>query len=112
MARTPKNFKNTKQLSSTARDMVAAIASNTEAVIRKLSFRNTGSSTRTVTVYLIASGGSAGTTNEIAVKAIPAGKEWNVIVVQGEILEVGMKLQAKQDAGTDVNANCSGADIT
>jgi len=112
MAREPENFTNTNQLSSSAEDIVAAIATNTKAVVRKLSFRNTGSSTRTVTVYVIASGGSAGTTNELAVKAIPAGKEWNVILIQGEILEVGMKVQAKQDVGTDVNSNCSGALIT
>ena len=112
MARDPKNFTNTTQLSSTAADVVAAVPSNTKAVVRKLSFRNTGSSNRTVTVYVIASGGSAGTTNELAEKAIAPGKTWNVIEIQGEILEPGMKAQAKQDAGTDVNANCSGANIT
>ncbi len=112
MARTPQNFKNTTQLSSTAADVVDAVATSTTAVVRKLSFRNTGASPRTVTVYVLASGGAAGTTNELAVKAIPAGKEWNVIVAQGEVLEAGMRMQAKQDAGTDVNANCSGVNVT
>lgn len=112
MARDPSNFANTTQLASSAVDIVSAIATSTKAVIRKLSFRNTGSSTRTVTVYVLASGGTAGATNELAVKAIPAGKEWNCILIQGEILETGMKVQATQDAGTDVNANCSGALIT
>jgi len=46
------------------------------------------------------------------VKAIPGGKTWNVVEAQGEILEVGMTLQAKQDTGTDINVNCSGADVT
>lgn len=112
MAREPANFKNTKQLSSSASDIVTAIVANTKAVIRKLSFKNTGSSTRTVTVYLIASAGTAGTANILDSKAIPAGKSWNVILIQGEILEVGMFVQAKQNDGTDVNANCSGALIT
>ncbi len=112
MARTPKNFKNTTQLSSTAADLVSDVATNTTAVVRKLSFRNTGASSRTVTVYVLASGGAAGTTNELAVKAIAPGKEWNCILIQGEVLEVGMSVQAKQDAGTDVNANCSGSNIT
>lgn len=112
MATTPQNFKNTTQLSSSAADVVAAVATNTTAIVRKLSFRNTGSSTRTVTVYVIASAGSAGATNELAVKAIPAGKQWNCLEAQGEVLSVGMKIQAKQDAGTDVNANCSGSNVT
>lgn len=111
MAREPENFTNTNQLSSTAEDIVSAVPANTKAIIRKLSFRNTGSSTRTVTVYVVASGGTAGILNELTVKAIPAGKEWNVILAQGETFAPGMKLQAKQDAGTDVNANCSGASI-
>jgi hypothetical protein len=112
MAREPENFKNTTQLSSTAADVVAAIASNSKAVVRKLSFYNSGSSNRTVTVYVIASAGSAGTTNILAVKTIPPGKTWNCIEIQGEVLTTGMKVQAKQDSGTDVNANCSGVSIT
>ena len=112
MARDPTNFVNTTQLSSTAGDVVSAIDINTKAVVRKLSFKNTGASTRTVTVYVIASAGTAGTTNILDSKAIPGGKSWNVINIQGEILEAGMKVQAIQDAGTDVNANCSGALIT
>jgi hypothetical protein len=112
MARTPKNFTNTTQLSSTPADIVDDVATNTTAIVRKLSFRNTGSVSRTVTVYVLASGGSALTTNELAVKAIAPGKEWNVILIQGEVLETGMSVQAKQDAGTDVNANCSGTNIT
>jgi hypothetical protein len=112
MARTPKNFKNTTQLSSTAVAIVDDVVENTTAVVRTLSFRNTGLSSRAVTVYVIASGGASGTTNELAVKSIPAGKEWNVILAQGVVLETGMSLRAKQDAGTDVNANCSGTNIT
>lgn len=112
MARDPQNFSNTKQLSTTASDVVPAVNEATKAVIRKLSFRNTGASTRTVTVYVIASSGTAGTTNELAVKAIPPGKDWNVILIQGEVLTPGMKVQAKQDVGTDVNANCSGTNVT
>lgn len=111
MATTPENYVNTTQLSSTASDVVPGVPTNTRSVVRKLSFRNTGTSTRTVTVYVVASGGSAGTTNELAVKDIPAGKQWNCIEIQGEVLTGGMKAQAKQDAGTDVNANSSGVNV-
>jgi len=112
MARDPKNFNNTNQLSSTAEDIVATVPLNTKSIVRKLSFRNTAATDRAVTVYVIASGGSAGITNELVVKGIAPGKTWNCIEIQGEVLEVGMKVQAKQDAGTDVNANCSGANVT
>jgi len=112
MARDPKNFKNTTQLSTTAVDIIDAVASSTKSVVRKLSFYNSGTSDRSVTVYVVASGGTAGTTNTLAVKSIPPKKTWNVIEAQGEILETGMKLQASQDAGADINANCSGANIT
>lgn len=112
MARTPFNFSNTDQLSTDPEDIVTAIPDETKAVVRKLSFKNTGSNTRLVTVYVIASGGTAGTTNVLDSKSIPAGKTWNVILIQGEVLETGMKVQADVDAGTDVNANCSGIIIT
>lgn len=112
MATQPQNFVNTTQLSSTASDVVSVIPAGTKAVVRKLSFKNTGSSTRTVTVYVIASGGTSGTTNILDDKAIPAGKTWNVLLIQGESIEAGMKVQADQDTGTDVNANCSGVLVT
>lgn len=113
MARTPRNYAIQTQLSTSAVDIVDTVVLNTTANIRKLSFFNTSTTVnRTVTVYAVPSGGTAGTTNEVAVKAIPPRKMWNCIEVQGESLTDGMKLQAIQDAGTDVNANCSGADIT
>lgn len=112
MATDPKNFKNTTQLSSSAGDITPTTAAGVKALVRKLSFYNSGSSTRTVTVYLLASGGTAGTTNILAVKAIPAGKTWICGEAYQEVLEEGMKMQAIQDAGTDVNVNCSGVNIT
>lgn len=112
MARDITNFTNTTQLSSSAADIVAAVSTGSKAQIRKLSFYNSGSSTRLVTVYVIASAGAAGTTNILTTKAIPAGKTWNCIEIQGEVLSAGMKTQAIQDAGTDVNANCSGSILT
>lgn len=112
MARTPQNYAHNTQLSSSATVIVPVVVQNTSAVVRKLSFYNSGSTSRTVTVYIVQSDGAAGTANTEVVKAIPPGKNWNVIEIQGEIIETGMSVQAKQDAGTDVNANCSGADIT
>ena len=112
MAREPENFTHNNQLSSTAEAIISAVPSNTKQIVRKLSFRNTGSTLRTVTVNVVEVSGTAGTANEIAVKSIPGGKEWNCILVQGEVLTTGMSLQVKQDTGTDVNVNCSGTTVT
>ncbi len=112
MARTPQNYAHNTQLSSTATALVPVVVQNTSAVVRKLSFYNSGTSSRVVTVYVVEPSGSASTSNTEVVKTIPPKKTWNVIEIQGEILETGMSVQAIQDAGADVNANCSGADIT
>ncbi len=112
MARDPQNFSNNNQLSSSAEDLISAVPAKTKQIVRKLSFRNTGTTSRTVTVYVVESAGSADTGTELAEKAIPGGKEWNVLLVQGEVFTEGMTLQAKQDTGTDVNANCSGSTVT
>lgn len=112
MARDPQNFTHNNQLSSAAESIIAAVPANTKQIVRKLSFRNTGTTTRTVTVYVVESGGTADTGTELQAKGIVGGKEWNCILIQGEVLTEGMTLQAKQDAGTDVNVNCSGITVT
>lgn len=112
MARTPQNYAHKKQLSASPTIIVPSVVQNTSAVVRKLSFYNSGSLTRNVTVHIVEASGTASTSNIEAVKAIPPGKTWNVIEIQGEIIETGMTVQATQDSGSDINVNCSGADIT
>ena len=112
MARTPTNFKHNTQLTTSAVSVVDPIGTSAEAIIRKLSFYNSGSSLRTVTVYVVEASGTADTGNTLAVKSIPAGTTWNCIEIQGEIIASGMSISAKQDAGADINVNCSGALIT
>ena len=112
MSRDPQNFSHNNQLAGSAVKIIVAVPENTKQVVRKLSFRNTGASNRTVTVYVVQSGGGASTGNELQVKAIPPGKEWNCTLIQAEVFDTGMTLQAKQDTGTDVNVNCSGVTVT
>lgn len=112
MARTPKNFSHNNQLQVSATIIIEAVPANTQQVVRKLSFRNTGSDPRTVTIYVVQSGGSPATGNELQVKAIPPGKEWSSPLIQAEVFEVGMTLQATQDVGSDVNVNCAGVTVT
>lgn len=113
MATTPKRFAIETQLQTTPVDIIPNVGVNAVDVVRTLIFYNSSSTdTRSVTVYNVPSGGTAGTANILAVKAIAPGKTWNVIEAQGQNFEEGQKLQAAQDAGTDVNVNCSGVEIT
>ena len=113
MARTPNNFSLNNQLSTTAESLNDAVLSTSQAIIRKLSFYNSNSTTsRVVTVYMVESGGAADAGNTLVVKTIPPLKSWNCLEIQGEVLEQGMTVQASQDSGTDVNTNMSGTTIT
>jgi len=109
MARTPSNFSVNNQLSTAAEALNETISSSSQAVIRKLSFYNSNSTTaREVTVNVVEAGGTADDGNTLVVKTIPPLKSWNCLEIQGEVLEVGMTVQASQDAGADVNSNMSG----
>lgn len=113
MARTPENFAIETQLSTGASAVVPVVPASTSSIIRKVSFYNSNTTTtRTVTVYAVPSAGTASTGNIMVIKAIAPQKTWNCLEAQGEVLETGMSLQAAQDAGTDVNANASGTNIT
>ena len=112
MARTPVNYAHNLQLATSAVTIVSAAQASETKMVRKLSFYNSGTATRTVTVHIVESAGSAGTANILDKKGIPGGKSWNVVIPQGENLVSGMTLQATQDVGTDVNVNCSGSLVT
>lgn len=112
MARTPQNFAHNKQLTTSAVSIIDPAPNNTTNIVGKLSFRNTSTLTRTVTVYVVETSGTANTLNELQVKSIPAGKDWDCNLIKGENLNTGISLQAKQDVGADVNINCSGTIFT
>jgi len=112
MARTPENFSANNQLSTTAESLNAAILASSQAVIRKLSFYNSSILSRIITVHVVESGGTADTGNTLVVKTVPPLKTWNCLEIQGEVLEVGMTIQASQDVGTDINSNMSGTIVT
>jgi len=113
MARTPTNFTHNNQLSTVAESLYSPSSSSESATVRKLSFYNSNTTTnRTVTVYVVESSGTADTGTTLAVRVIPPLKSWSCVEVQGEVISGSMSLQAKQDAGTDVNVNCSGTLVT
>ena len=112
MAREPRSYATGLQLSTTPVDIVPAVASGVnQSEVDTISFYNSSTTTnRTVTVYKIPSGGSAATTNTLQKGTIPPQKSWVPESFIGVKLENGQKIQAAQDAGTDVNAECSGGD--
>lgn len=113
MARTPTNFTHNNQLSTAAESLYTPSSTSESATIRKLSFYNSNATTnRTVTVYVVEASGAADTGTTLAVRTIPPLKTWNCVEAQGEVISGAMSLQAKQDAGTDVNVNSSGTLIT
>lgn len=112
MAKTPVNFAHNTQLAVTAVDIIPDVLNGVTANPSKLSFYNSGTVNRQVTVHIVESAGSIGTANILAKRSIPPNKVWSVGEVQGEELTPGMSMQAVQDAGTDVNANCSGFEFT
>ena len=115
MARTPKNYAINTQLSTPGSEVliVPIVDPGVTSTIRKLSFINTSTtSKRLVVVHAVEASGSPSTSNEIARRSITPQKTWGVIEGQGETLEAGASIQASQDVGADVNANCSGADVS
>jgi len=113
MAALLRNYASNLQLATSAVTIISAVAADTQANPSKLSFYNSSTTlARLVVVHVVEDSGTADTGNTLVRKSIPPLKTWNVVETQGEILEAGMKLQATQDAGTDVNVNCSGTDFT
>lgn len=111
--RTPRNYSHNKQLATSAVTLITAVSTGVKSSPSKLSFYNSNTTTaRLVTVYVVEASGTADTGTTLAVKSIAPLKTWNVAEIQGEVFIEGMTLQAKQDVGVEVNANCSGNDFT
>lgn len=86
---------------------------NIKTIIKKLTFCNTTTSARLVTVYLIKSGGTAGDDNTI-LKTVTVGplQTMEAFVTENHILMPADFIQAKCDAATAVTAMGSGIEIT
>jgi len=112
MAITLRSYAHNTQLTAAGTVIIQVVPSNTKAVVKKLSFYNSGVSNREITIYVVEASGNADTGNTEIKKTISPGSTWSALDVFNEVLETGMSLQATVDAGTDVNVNCSGADVT
>jgi len=112
MPRLPANYSHNKQLSTTVSDIVPEVTSDA-AELNPAKFHNGNTTTnRVVTVHIVEVEGDADAGNILVVKSIPPLKTWTCYELAGEKILNGMKAQAKQGVGTDVNVNLSGFDIT
>ena len=108
MSATKTNFAHNLQLAVSAVTIIPAVSTGVQASVSACSFYNSGSSARTVSVFVVESGGSAAASNAIAVKTIQPGKSWICVEVLRQVFASGMSLRASQDAGADINVNASG----
>lgn len=100
------------QLTASAATYYGPVAANTKAIPKKLTFTNTDTSARTVTVYLVPSGGTAGTTNIlISARSIGAGETYDCFEVVGQVLLTGGFIQALADVAAKVTINGAVAEV-
>lgn len=86
------------------------VPTDTTAIIKKLPLVNTTGGAVNVTVYLVSSGGSAGTANTLTYsKSVAAGETWSCTEAENMVLAEGGFLQA---LGNGVTILASGIEIT
>lgn len=84
-----------------------------KTVIQKVTFVNSDTSPRTVTLYFVPQGSVAGGTNIIVnAGTIFPSETWSPPDAVGHVLEAGGTIQAKISSGTSVNLVASGVEIS
>jgi len=85
---------------------------STKAVIRNLAFTCQSTNAQWVHVYLVPSGGTAGTGNAIAnARAIAPNETWVCQAAVGQVLEAGGMLQCTAGTSSSVAVVASGVEI-
>jgi len=109
MAQTAKRIISGSALTGSAATYYTA-ATGMTTVIKKLVFCNTTAGTVNVTVYLIPSGGTAGTTNTLTTsKSLVSNETWSCPDAENMVLEQGGFIQALGDGVTIMG---SGIEVT
>ena len=86
---------------------------STRTIIDKMTATNTTAGTLTLTVNLVASGGSVGASNTvISAQAIAAGATYTCPEVVGHFLNPGDFISAKASAATSITLRISGREAT
>lgn len=108
---TPKRLATPAQLTTSAFSYYL-VPGNTRTTIKKLTFSNSTSAARLVTVYLVPSGGTAGVTNMLCItKTVGAYDTWDCDKASGHTLEAGSTLQCLADAATAITIHASGIEV-
>jgi predicted phage tail protein len=108
MQRFPKRLVDGSQLTTSALTYYTAPAS-TLTTISACTLTNTSAAPVTATVYLVATGGTAGAANIIlSARALAAGESFNVGSAIGQTLSAGGQIQALASAVTSITLVASG----
>lgn len=110
MANTPKRLVAGSQMTGVAATYYTApTATGSRAIIRRLALMNTTAAPVACVVYLVASGGAAAVTNEVAAPTLAAGESRTITEAEGQVLEAGGFIAA---LGLNVTITASGVEVT
>ena len=111
MSVTPKKIIPGSQLTNVVATYYTCPA-NTKCLVKKLTFTNNDTSARSVTLYLVPSGGTAGVTNLLTkAQSIVAGGVYEAFEASGHVLMPGDTIQALADTGAMVTIQGSGSEF-
>ena len=89
-----------------------ACPANEKVMVRKATFTNDDSSTRLLTIHLVASGGTAAASNLVTKGiSIPPGSTYEAFEIEGHILEAGDFITAFSDVANKITCHMSGAKL-
>lgn len=89
------------------------VATNCKTIIDKFTAANYGGSTVTLSVYLVASGGTAGNSNIVNVtKSLAISETYTFPEIVGQMLEAGAGITTVASAQTSISIRSSGREIT
>jgi hypothetical protein len=111
MATTPKRLVSGSQLTTSAATYYTA-ATSTKTRISAFTATNTSAGAVTMTVHLVASGGSASASNKVAdVVSLAANETKAIVGAIGHVIEAGGTIQALASANTSITIVVSGYEI-
>lgn len=111
MAITPKKMVPGSALTASAATYYTVASTVKQAIVKEVEFCNTDTVPRTVTMYVIPSGGSAAVANEIyAAMTLQAGETKNFS--RSTVMLPGGFIQALADSAAVVSFNVSGVEYT
>lgn len=111
MTATPKKLIPGSQLTASVATYYTA-PTNTKTLVKKLTLTNNDTSARSVTIYLVPSGGSSGVTNILSnAVAVAPLSTYEAFEAEGHIVPAGGTIQAFADVAAKVTIQASGVEI-